>query len=421
MTMAQMGFFDLSDRYSSLDAKNDPLVAIDAVVPWEEFRPTLEGVWRKPDSERKSRAGRKPIDAIVMFKALVLSALYNLSDDQIEYQVRDRLSFMRFLGLGLEDRVPDAKTVWLYREALAQAGMVEALFKQFDGYLARQGYIARGGQILDASIVPVPKNRNSRDENKTIKSGEVPEDWENKPAMRSQKDLDARWRDEDQKTVRGTVFPTSKHGKSHYGYKNHVNVDRKHKLVRRYDVTPSRDIAAQCPAGQWTPPCIPLVDCCAINCRAMDSQAVDHLLMRGNTGAGVWADSAYRSEEMEAKLRARKLTSHIHRKGKRPSRACKHALPGSGQAADRTGQGQQPDQIHRAGPGRTCLRRADQRHGRHAGAHDRHGAGPREDRDEKSYLQHAPPRPVAPHQPVPGINTGQISEQIRPQGRKNWA
>ena len=130
--MAQMGFFDLSDRYASLDAKKDPLVAIDAVVPWEEFRPTLEGVWRKPDSERKSRAGRKPIDAIVMFKTLVLSALYNLSDDQIEYQVRDRLSFMRFLGLGLEDRVPDAKTVWLYREALAQAGMVVVVFKQFD-------------------------------------------------------------------------------------------------------------------------------------------------------------------------------------------------------------------------------------------------------------------------------------------------
>ena len=292
--MAQMGFFDLSDRYASLDAKKDPLVAIDAVVPWEEFRPTLEGVWRKPDSERKSRAGRKPMDAVLMFKTLVLSALYNLSDDQIEYQVRDRLSFMRFLGLGLEDRVPDAKTVWLYREALAQAGMVETLFKQFDGHLARQGYIARGGQILDASIVPVPKNRNTSDENKTIKSGKVPEDWENKPAMRSQKDLDARWSEADQKTVRGTVFPAKKHGQSHYGYKNHVNVDRKHKLVRRYDVT---DAAVH------------------------DSQAVDHLLMRGNTDAGVWADSAYRSEETEAKLRARKLTSHIHRKGKRPSRA----------------------------------------------------------------------------------------------------
>ena len=118
--MAQMGFFDLSDRYASLDAKRDPLVEIDAVVPWEEFRPTLERVWRKREAERKSRAGRKPMDAVLMFKTLVLSALYNLSDDQIEYQVRDRLSFMRFLGLGLEDRVPDAKTVWLYRDALAQ-------------------------------------------------------------------------------------------------------------------------------------------------------------------------------------------------------------------------------------------------------------------------------------------------------------
>ena len=92
--MAQMGFFDLSDRYASLDAKKDPLIEIDAVVPWEAFRPALERVWRKPDADRKSRAGRKPMDAVLMFKTLVLSALYNLSDDQIEYQVRDRLSFM---------------------------------------------------------------------------------------------------------------------------------------------------------------------------------------------------------------------------------------------------------------------------------------------------------------------------------------
>ena len=133
--MVQMGFFDLSDRYASLDAKRDPLVEIDAIVPWEEFRPTLERVWREPEAERKSRAGRKLMDAVVMFKTLVLGALYNLSDDQIEYQVRDRLSFMRFLGLGLEDRVPDAKTVWFYREGLAQAGVVDARFTQFDRYV----------------------------------------------------------------------------------------------------------------------------------------------------------------------------------------------------------------------------------------------------------------------------------------------
>ena len=191
--MAQMGFFDLSDRYASLDAKKDPLIEINAVVPLDEFRPLLERVWRKPDEDRKSRAGRKPMDVVLMFKALVLSALYNLYDDQIEYQVRDRLSFMRFLGLGLGDRVPDAKTVWLYREALAKAGMVDELFAQFDGYLARRGYIARGGQILDASIVPVPHNHNKREENVAIKAGEVPEDWEKKPAKRSQKDVDARW------------------------------------------------------------------------------------------------------------------------------------------------------------------------------------------------------------------------------------
>jgi IS5 family transposase len=282
--MAQTGFFDLSDRYASLDAKKDPLLEINAVVPWEEFRPLLEQVWRKPDEARKSRAGRKPLDAVLMFKTLVLSALYNLSDDQIEYQVRDRLSFMRFLGLGLADRVPDAKTVWLYRDALAQAGKVEALFRQFDGHLAGQGYIARGGQILDASIVPVPRNHNTREESTAIKKGEVPEDWETKPTKRSQKDLDARW--------------TKKHGKSHYGYKNHVNVDRMHKLVRRYHVSD----AAQ-----------------------HDSQAVDHLLMRGNTGSGVWADAAYRSEEMEAKLRALELKSHIHRKGKRGKPLTKQA------------------------------------------------------------------------------------------------
>ena len=199
--MGQKGFFDIAQRYAGLDAKNDPLARIDEVVPWEDFRPRLEAAWRKPTEERKSPAGRKPWDAVVMFKAIVLCELYNLSDDQVEYQLRDRLSFMRFLGLGLEDKVPDAKTVWLYREQLAQAGVIETLFEDFDGYLEQQGYLAMGGQIIDASIVPVPKQRNSGDDNARIKEGETPEGWENQPAKRSQKDTDARW--------------TKKHGKSH--------------------------------------------------------------------------------------------------------------------------------------------------------------------------------------------------------------
>jgi hypothetical protein len=143
--MGQLGFFDIAKRYAGLDAKNDPLVKIDAVVPWEDLRPRLEAVWRRPPGERKSPAGRKPWDAVVMFKAIILCELYNLSDDQVEYQLRDRLSFMRFLGLGLEDKVPDAKTVWLYREQLARAGAIEALFDVFDGYLEQQGYLCDGG------------------------------------------------------------------------------------------------------------------------------------------------------------------------------------------------------------------------------------------------------------------------------------
>jgi IS5 family transposase len=129
------------------------------------------------------------MNMVLMFKTLVPSALYNLSDDQIEYQVRDRLSFMRFLGLG--DRVPDAK-----------AGMVDELFAQFDGYPARRGYIARGGQILDASIVPVPHNYNKRAENTSIKVDETPKGRADKSAKRSQKHVDAGW--------------TRKHSKSRY-------------------------------------------------------------------------------------------------------------------------------------------------------------------------------------------------------------
>jgi IS5 family transposase len=274
--MGQMGFFDVAKRHAGLDAKNDPLLQIDALVPWGNFRGRLEAVWRKPAAERKSKAGRKPWDAVVMFKAIVLCELYNLSDDQLEYQLRDRLSFGRFLGLGLEDTVPDAKTVWLYREQLAQAGVIERLFDDFDRHLRSQGYLAMGGQIIDASIVPVPKQRNSRAENARIKEGETPQGWDEQPAKRAQKDTDARW--------------TKKHGKSHFGYKNHVDVDRRHKLVRRYRVTAAS---------------------------VHDSQVVEDILDPDNTASSVWADSAYRSAEIEAKLREKGLKSRIHRKGRR--------------------------------------------------------------------------------------------------------
>ena len=124
--MGQMGFCNIANRYAGLDAKNDPLVKINSIVRWEDFRGRLEAAWRKPPEERKSNAGCKPWDAVVMFKAIILCALYNLSDDQVEYHICDRLSLVRFLGLGLEDKVPDAKTVWLYREYPPKKAAIES-------------------------------------------------------------------------------------------------------------------------------------------------------------------------------------------------------------------------------------------------------------------------------------------------------
>ena len=279
--MGQPGFFDLENRYPGLDAHGDPLAAINRAVPFEMFRVKLKaaltkGGLRRSEADRKSPAGRKPWDEVLIFKVLVLQALYNLSDEAMEYQLRDRLSFMRFVGLGLEDAVPDAKTLWLYREALAKAGAVEKLFDLFDGYLKDKGYLAMGGQIIDATIVAAPRQRNSREENEAVKAGATPDAWEQQPSKNRQKDKDARW--------------TKKHGRSHFGYKNHINVDRKHKLVRRYTVT---------------------------SASVHDSQQFEGLLDPNNTASGVWADSAYRSEEAEAKLAARGLRSHIHRRAHR--------------------------------------------------------------------------------------------------------
>ena len=125
--MAQFGFFDADKRLISLSAKGDPLEMIFRTVAWEDFRADIECVVLTSEEAKKSKAGRKPIDAIVMFRMLVLQSLYNLSDEQVEYQVGDRLSVTRVLGLGFEDRIPDGITLWLFREKLAKAGVVEKL------------------------------------------------------------------------------------------------------------------------------------------------------------------------------------------------------------------------------------------------------------------------------------------------------
>jgi transposase, IS5 family len=284
----QPGFFDVDERLAAISTKGDPLEVIDGCVPWEDFRAPIEAATATKPEDRKSPAGRKGYDPLLKFKMIVLQSLYNLSDEQLEIQVRDRLSFMRFLGLGLRDPVPDATTIWLFREVLVEAKLIDKLFDMFSRHLAVKGFIARGGQIVDATIVSVPKQRNSREDNETVKAGKTPEEWEKKPAKNSQKDKDARW--------------TKKHNKTYFGYKNHVGVDKTHKIIRKWDMT---------------------------DASVHDSQKLDDVLDRGNTGRDVWADSAYRSAEIEKKLAAKGLKSKVHFKGAR-----NHPLSEKRQAAN---------------------------------------------------------------------------------------
>ena len=121
-TMGQFGFFDADRRLAAISVKGDPLEMIAGVVPFESFRAEIEAAVLTPANEKKRPPATKPIDVMVMFRMLVLQSLYNLSDEQVEYQVRDRLSFTRFLGLGIEDGIPDGTTLWLFRRRLRRPG-----------------------------------------------------------------------------------------------------------------------------------------------------------------------------------------------------------------------------------------------------------------------------------------------------------
>ena len=165
------GLFDLDRRYAALSAAGDPLERLALVVDFELFRDELKAALARSD---RAKGGRPPYDAVLMFKVLVLQTLYTLSDDQTEYQIRDRLSFMRFLGLALEDRVPDAKTIWLYREQLTEAGAILRLFERFDAALRATGYLAMSGQIVDATVVEARRPKLTQDEKATVKAGSVP-------------------------------------------------------------------------------------------------------------------------------------------------------------------------------------------------------------------------------------------------------
>lgn len=224
-----MNFFGGAEALAALSRRGDPLQKLERTVDFESFRTELERALSKP---AKGPGGAPRWDAVLMFKLLVLQRLYQLSDDQAEYQASDRLSFRRFLGLGLSDLVPDSRTVWLFRETLVQAGTLDRLFAAYRDQLLAAGLITREGSLVDASFVTVPKQRNTREENAHLKKGETPSDWSRE--KRAHKDRDARW--------------TRKGLETFFGYKNHVKVDRASKLIVAYKVTPaSANDGAQLP------------------------------------------------------------------------------------------------------------------------------------------------------------------------------
>ena len=180
----QPGFFDFDERLKRLSDLGDQLETYAGTVDFEMFRPELEAALAYSDG---AQGGRPPYDPVMMFKIMVVQAHNNLSDERSEFLINDRLSFMRFLGLGLGERVPDARTIWAFRERLVRANAIERLFSRFDQAVRAAGYIPMSGQIVDASLVAAPKQRNTEEEKQAIKEGKVPEGWKDKPAKLRQK------------------------------------------------------------------------------------------------------------------------------------------------------------------------------------------------------------------------------------------
>ena len=216
----QYSFFDVENQLDKIHSLNDFLVRLNELVNWSIFLSALSSVRRQHDP---SKGGRPPFDPILMFKILILKSLYNLSDEQTELQIRDRLSFREFLGLTFADVVPDARTIWLFAELLKEQNMERYLFDLFNEELSRQGFVAKSGIIIDGTFVEVPRQHNSREENSQIKNGIIPDRFVDDPNVGSHKDTDASY--------------AKKNNTTYYGFKNHVIINAETKLIEDYTTT----------------------------------------------------------------------------------------------------------------------------------------------------------------------------------------
>jgi IS5 family transposase len=266
-----LGLFDQDFRLEKLSKLGDPLERLSKGVDFELFRNLLT---EKLTKLAKGKGGRPPYDYVLMFKILILQRYYNLSDDQAEFQINDRISFMRFLNLTISDDIPDSKTIWCFTERLTDIDLVIELFDLFGKELGRLGLIVNEGKIIDASFVEAPRQRNSKDKNKEIKEGKGDELWNDEPNKKRQKDIDARW--------------TKKNFQNYFGYKNHAKIDGKSKLIGKYKIT---------------------------DASVHDSQTVDYLLEPEDKGQDLYADAAYVGQEDV--LKKHQVNNQIHEKGYR--------------------------------------------------------------------------------------------------------
>lgn len=268
------GLFDKREAVDLMTDIGNPLEKLSKVIDFEMFRPLLiDKLWNK---DKKNNAGAKPYDYVIMFKILILQRYFGLGDKQVQFQILDRTSFKDFLGFASGDTVPDEKTIWLFREKLTKAGIVEEIFAMFNTFLNDKGLIMNGGKIVDASFTVAPRQRNTPEENKIIKNGDGDDLWNDKPHKKSHKDIDARW--------------TKKGGVNFYGYKNHAKVDNKSKLIDTYEVT---------------------------DASVHDSQVLDSLITEKDKGQDFYADSAYRGEEQEKIILKKEMNSKVHERAYR--------------------------------------------------------------------------------------------------------
>ena len=285
--MEQVGFFDFPDHLKRLSDAGDPLEVLSGAVDFEVFRPLLEAALSYGDG---AQGGRPPYDPVLMFKVLILAAQHNVSDERMEFLIRDRLSWLRFLGFGLGKPTPDENTIGLFREKLTRAGVIRGLFDAFDKQLQASGYLPMGGQIVDATLVCAPRQRNSESEKALIKEGKrADEIWPDDPNKAAQKDTDARW------TVKFSKAKTKADGRPHatdiaiptFGYKNHIAIDARFGFIRAFAVTDAAE---------------------------HDGKVLRQIVTNNKTSSSVWADTAYRSKANEDWLKHHGLSSRIHRK-----------------------------------------------------------------------------------------------------------